>query len=231
VTTESEVLDLLEELSAIQGVKGALIAAADGALADGRHSSLEAMVAADVAKTVRRMVVASATVGAPLEELLINFGAARMLVIPVREEATLVVMMERDTATAPVRSLLDIEIDRLGQLIDGLDEGNATDSMSGAKDEVETLMRGELGPVLRDIEGCYTRHLGRAGVNKVEAAKSMRAQMKEWLLCCNPSSYTFPLLLDGLSQTMNEMPSERSAFVDEVHEILRKSGAWTGRTN
>ncbi|MEZ4430381.1 MAG: hypothetical protein R3A51_22110 [Nannocystaceae bacterium] len=49
--------------------------------------------------------MASATVGAPLAELLINFGPARMMIVPIREEATLAVLLERDTVTATVRSL------------------------------------------------------------------------------------------------------------------------------
>ena len=66
-----QLLDLLEELGAIQGVRGALIATTDGALAGGARSGLASSVANDVAKTVRRMTVASSTVGVPLQELLI----------------------------------------------------------------------------------------------------------------------------------------------------------------
>jgi hypothetical protein len=53
----------------------------------------------------------------------------------------------------------------------------------------------------------------------------MRTQLREWLLCCNPSTYTFPLLLDGLSQTLTNAPAERTAFVAEVEAIIKRVGA------
>ena len=91
--SEGQLVETLEELTAIQGVRGALLATADGPLAGGKHSGLDPGTATDVSKTVRRMVVASSTVGAPLEELSISFGKARLMIIPIRDDATLVVLL------------------------------------------------------------------------------------------------------------------------------------------
>ena len=54
-------------------------------------------------------------------------------------------------------------------------------------------------------------------------------QLREWLNCCNPSAYTFPLLLDGLSQTLNEAPDLRSEFMGAVQDIMRGSQVWAGK--
>jgi hypothetical protein len=227
---ENRVVEMLEEFGAIQGVRGALVATAQGAYADGKHSGLDPVAASDVAKTVRRMVLASTTVGAPLDELQINFGAARMLVVPMRDDKTLVVMLERNTATAPVQSLLNLELERLNKLL-ALASGVSTgDSADPSEDEYAVLMSGELGPVLHKIQACFVGYVEKTGRSGAEADTMMRSQIAEWLLCCSPSTYTFPLLLDGLGQLFNEAPDQRAAFVADVHAILRESGALTDKT-
>lgn len=234
--SQDSVLGLLEELSAIPGVRGALLATATGAYADGEHSGLDPLVATDAAKTVRRMVVASATVGTPLEELVINFGAARMMIVPVQDDATLAILLERDTATDAVRSLLEVERALLRDVLGGDGAGedpaasqDGTPVRPEAEDEVEGLLNGEMGPVLRDIEGCFSRFAGRTGVGANDSQRIMREQLREWLSCCNPSAYTFPLLLDGLSQTLNEAPDLRSEFMGSVQDIMRSSQVWAGK--
>jgi hypothetical protein len=220
-----QLLDLLEELGAIQGVKGALIATAEGALASGERSGLPSLTANDVAKTVRRMTVASATVGVPLKELLINFGAARMMVQPLSDDATVVVLLERDTAVAPVRSLLGVQLDHLRALLAQEDEEFDLDAADETEDEIDRIMRGELGPVLNKIRSQFTTYVVRTGRSADEAVHMMRDQMREWLLCCNPSTYTFPLLIDGLGQLLNDAPTERSEFMEEVQTTIRTAQA------
>jgi hypothetical protein len=229
---QQDVLDLLEELGAIPGVRGALLATATGAYENGKHSTLDPLVAGDVAKTVRRMVVASSTVGTPLEELVINFGAARMMIVPVHDDATLTILLERDTATAAVRSLLEVERARLRELLtDG--PVQSAPKRAAAKpegeDEVDRLLSGDLGPVLADIERCFAKFAAKVGVTAGDAHQIMREQLREWLNCCNPSAYTFPLLLDGLSQTLNEAPDLRSEFMAAVQEIMRNSQVFAGK--
>ncbi len=226
------VLDLLEELGAIPGVRGALLATATGAYADGRHSTLDPLVGNDVAKTVRRMVVASATVGTPLQELVINFGAARMMIVPVHEDATLSILLERDTATDAVRSLLDVERTRLRELLQAASAPSPKSrapTNSEGEDEVDVLLNGELGPVLAEIEKCFAGFAAKTGVTVDASHTIMREQLREWLTCCNPSAYTFPLLLDGLSQTLNQAPDLRSEFMSSVQEIMRTSQVWAGK--
>jgi len=225
-----QLLDLLEQLGAIQGVRGAIIATADGALASGARSGLPAVTANDVAKTVRRMTVASATVGVPLQELLINFGAARMMVIPLREDATVVVLLERDTAVSPVRNLLGAQLGELRTLLD--EGGNLDDDVQEGdevEDEIGRIMRGELGPVLDRIAHQFTLYVGRAGKTREEAGELMREQLREWLLCCNPSPYTLPLLVDGLGQTLEEAPAARGEFMEVVQNTIRNAPTERGR--
>ena len=230
--TESEarnrLLDLLEELGAIQSVRGALLADSHGAFANGERSGLDPAIANDVAKTVRRMVVATSTVGAPLDELVINFGPSRMLVAPVHEDATLIVLLERNTAVAAVRSLIQVQIGDVVELLRFLDVDTpeVVLPLSEAEDEVERLLTSDLGPVLSVIESCFTDYFTRTGRSPEEAAASMREQIKEWLLCCNPSPYTFPLLLDGLAQVL-ESPEIRTDFISEVQDTVRKSRVWS----
>lgn len=225
-------LDALQEIAKLDGARGGLIATGDGAFSDGRHSTLEMTVANDVAKTVRRMVVASTTVGAPLEELIINLGAARMMVTPIDDDATLVVLLERDTATGPMRKAMVPVLKTLRGFrspaeIDaslGLPPPSAFDG----DDEIEELVGGELGPALHKIDTSFASSVHRLGGDVPQAAEIMREQLREWLLCCNPSPYTLPLLLDGLSQTLNEDPQVRIDFMNEMQQILKESGVWQG---
>jgi predicted regulator of Ras-like GTPase activity (Roadblock/LC7/MglB family) len=226
----AQLLELLEDLGAIQGVRGAIIATADGALASGSRSGLPAVTANDVAKTVRRMTVASATVGVPLQELLINFGAARMMVIPLRDDATVVVLLERDTAVAPVRNLLNVQLGELRELLDakGNPNGDAPDD-DEVEDEIGRIMRGELGPVLDRIAHQFSIYVGRAGKSREEASELMREQLREWLLCCNPSPYTLPLLVDGLGLTLTDSPTARGEFMEVVQNTIRNVPAERAR--
>lgn len=226
----AQLLELLEDLGAIQGVRGAIIATADGALASGSRSGLPAVTANDVAKTVRRMTVASATVGVPLQELLINFGAARMMVIPLRDDATVVVLLERDTAVAPVRNLLNVQLGELRELLDakGNTDGDAPDD-DEVEDEIGRIMRGELGPVLDRIAHQFSIYVGRAGKSREEASELMREQLREWLLCCNPSPYTLPLLVDGLGLTLTDSPTARGEFMEVVQNTIRNVPAERAR--
>ena len=227
-------LDALQSIAKLKGARGGLIATGDGAFSDGRHSTLEMTVANDVAKTVRRMVVASTTVGAPLEELVINLGAARMMVTPIDDDATLVVLLDRDTPSGPMR-------DALGPIMDTLKGFRSPADVAGGEagvlpppsafdgdDEIAELVGGELGPALHKIESSFAGSVRRIGGTGVTAAEVMREQLREWLLCCNPSPYTLPLLLDGLSQTLNEDPQVRIEFMNEMQQILKESGVWQG---
>ncbi len=226
---ESRLADMLEEIASIQGVRGALIATPDGAVAHGRHSGLEERLAHDVAKTIRRMVVASATVGAPVEELVISFGPARLLVVPLREDATLAVLMDKQGVVSAVQSILRVELDDLKAM---LAAPGSTATMSRAavaaaggesEDEVERLLQSPLGPLLRRIEASYVRHAtaGRIHAAPTVSVATVREQLREWLNCCNPSSYNLPLLLDGLSQTLNANPKVRMAFSAEMDGIVK----------
>ncbi|MCA9650440.1 MAG: hypothetical protein H6712_25255 [Myxococcales bacterium] len=217
-----QLLDLLDELGAIQGVRGAIVATSDGALASGARSGLPAATANDVAKTVRRMTVASATVGVPLQELLINFGAARMMVVPLREDATVVVLLERDTAVSPVRNLLNAQLAEIRVLLDaqGQDDAEVHEG-DEVEDEIGRIMKGELGPVLDRIAHQFAIYVARAGKTRETAGELMREQLREWLLCCNPSPYTLPLLIDGLGQSLDDAPTARAEFMEVVQNTIR----------
>ncbi len=232
VEPNRQLLSLLDELDKVSGVRGSLVATADGAYTASEGSSFDGPTASDIAKTVRRMVVASATVGSPIEELLITFGTARMMIIPVREEAALTVMLERDSAGPSVRALIR---SRLSGMAQTLGPPSADTSLTSApvvapepEDEVDRLMVGELGSVLKDVQGVYGSYLIRAGRSNHEAASMMREQIREWLLICNPSPYTFPLLVDALAQTIAER--ERQPFMTEVQQAMRASRLWAGKT-
>lgn len=223
---------MLEEITAIPGARGALVATVDGAYFADAQKSLDASIANDLAKTVRRMVVASATVGSPLAELLINFGPARMMIVPLREEATLAILLERSTATSNVRRLLKKQLNALRRMF-GPGTGEPSESSLIAvaeqpEDEVDRLLAGELGPVLRDVEACFTSYMLRVGKTRQQAERGMRDQMREWLLCCNPSPYTFPLLIEGLSQLLSNDQEIRATFMVNVKDAMRNSKIWGG---
>lgn len=216
-----QLLDLLEELGAVPGVRAALIATADGAIASSGSTSMPMETANDVAKTIRRMTVASATVGVPLKDLLINFGPARMMVVPVTEDATVVSLLERDQAVAPVRRVLGLQLDSLRALLTDDDDDLDVDVVDETEEEIERILRGELGPVLQRIRAQFRDHAMRAGYTADQSEAMIREQLREWLLCCNPSTYTFPLLVDGLGQLLNDAPAARAQFMEQVQVTIR----------
>ncbi|HFE45106.1 MAG TPA: hypothetical protein ENJ18_06370 [Nannocystis exedens] len=233
--SERQLVKFLKEIAAIPGVRGALITTGEGALFAG-DAVFNENIAADLARTVRRMVVASATVGAPLAELLINFGRARMMIMPLREEASLAILLERDNVTSTVRSVVKLQLASLKAVLrsaspDAGESGVLPQlSRSEPEDEVDRLMLGELGPVLRDVQACFTSYIERLGKSQADAATMMREQMREWLLCCNPSPYTFPLLIDGLAQLMGDDLDRRTAFMTDVQQAMRRSKIWVGKS-
>lgn len=221
----TEVLELLQEITAVEGVRGAMLATAKGPVGAVEHAHLPAAVASDVSKTVRRLVVASTTANAPLRELLINFGPSRMMLRPFAEDV-LVVLLEREAETGPIRQLLDLEIDRIQRASRGEPtEAGPALIPSDVDDDIGELLRSPLGPILREIEAVYHNYRRRIGLDQANTRAIMHEQVREWLLCCNPSSYTLPLLLDGLSETMVDDPPNRNRFVGEAQTILRKAGA------
>jgi predicted regulator of Ras-like GTPase activity (Roadblock/LC7/MglB family) len=219
----ANVNDLLSLTRTVPGVRGAMLATADGTIGATEHAHLQPGVAIDVGKTVRRLVVASTTANAPLRELLINFGPSRMMLRPVGEDV-LVVLLDREASTPPLRTLLDVEIPRLLRLMRGEPE-NITIDLGDSDDEVGELLASPLGPVLREIESVYHNFRKHRGVTAQQTRDDMHEQLREWLLCCNPSNYTLPLLLDGLSETMIDDPKARAGFVGDVQGILRRAGA------
>jgi hypothetical protein len=217
------VLPLLAKICTMAGVRGAMLATAEGTVGAAEHAHLQPGVAIDVGKTVRRLVVASTTANSPLRELLINFGPSRMMLRPFGEDV-LVILLDREVETQPIRSLLDVEIARLQRAMRGEPEINAV-GVHETDDEVGELLASSLGPVLLEIESVYHNYRKNRGHTHGQTRKVMHEQIKEWLLCCNPSNYTLPLLLDGLSETMVDDPKGRGGFVGEVQGILRRAGA------
>jgi len=215
--------NLLHGVANLDGVRGAMMATADGALGATDFAHLQPAVASDVAKTVRRLAVASTTANSPLRELLINFGPMRMMLRPLAEDV-LVVLLDRDGNTDPVRAYVDVELGRIERLSQTEPESIAV-GVHEADDEVGELLASSLGPILIEIETVYHNYRKRRGLTPAQAREDMHEQIREWLLCCNPSNYTLPLLLDGLSETMSDDPGGRNGFVGEVQGILRRAGA------
>ena len=224
MTTALDFKPLLEGVAALTGVRGAMMATADGPIGATDYAHLQPAVASDVAKTVRRLAVASTTANSPLRELLINFGPMRMMLRPLAEDV-LVVLLDRDGDTSPIRAYIDIELGRLSRILHGEPEPSFAVGVHETDDEVGELLASPLGPILVEIETVYHNYRKRRGLTPAQAREDMHEQIREWLLCCNPSNYTLPLLLDGLSETMSDDPGGRNGFVGEVQGILRRAGA------
>ena len=222
---------ILRRIASVHGVRGVLIATFDGALANGEHSGMETRLAHDVAKTIRRMVVASSTVGAPVEEMIVTFGPARLLVVPLRENATLAVFVDGPVVIAAVRPLLRVEVERLREVVVSPSASMTTMSRAAistdeeADDDLERLLQTPLGPFVRRIEASYVRHAtaGRCHATPSVSVATVRDQIREWMHYCTPSSYTLPLLLDGLSRTLDGNPRVRAAFAAEMEGVVKGS--------
>jgi len=229
---DKQLTALMQRFRALDGVRGALLAATDGSLSGAGSSGLSDKVANDVARTARRMAVASATVGSPVEELSISFGPARLVIVPLPGEAILVVLVDREEAMPTVRGLISRQRSELERVIDAGSSGTemAQPASRQPEDEIERLLAGELGPILNYIATRFCSYMERSGImNRDKANGVMRTQTREWLLCCSPSPYTFPLLLDALAQQLNDAPDVRVEFVNEVQEALQYSDIWSGK--
>lgn len=222
------VLALLEELGAIEGARGALIATPDGAFGRGRGSGLDEVVANDVAKTVRRMVVASATVGQPIAHWVAQFGASRVIVVPLRDDATLAVMVDRAAAIAPMMAMLRATVPALreeyGRATLEADASGAWD-VPAHEDEVDRAFRGALGPVLQRLGISYVRLAARVGMPQVEAMTYVRAKTREWLDSFGTQRGSLPSLVETLALTFDGEPELLRAFRDEAAALLQVAAA------
>jgi hypothetical protein len=95
--------------------------------------------------------------------------------------------------------------------------------------EIQRIMHGPLGPSVEQIAERFTRFALSAGKSRGDAALMIDEQMREWLLCCNPSPYTLPLLIDGLAQLLDDAPAERGEFMDTVQDTVREAQAAADR--
>ena len=98
-----------------------------------------------------------------------------------------------------------------------------------AADEITRIMTGSLGPTLARIRGQFAEHYTRVGHEVGEADMVVRDQLREWLLCCNPSPYTLPLLVDGLGLTLTDSPTARGEFMEVVQNTIRNVPTERGR--
>jgi hypothetical protein len=210
---------MLEELGAVPGVRGATYVLGDYAF--GAAGPPLSNAADDLAKTVRRMLAASEQQALSVAELTINLGGVRLLVVPITKEGSVVFVLERDTAASAVRSLLSVQSKELHTLLSSYEASNQAASGASATDdasvELERVRSGELKEVLNTLEQQFTRLVGRVGSSPDEAEAKMREQMHEWLMCCNPSAYTLPLLVDGLALSF----SDKSELYTEFMEVAQ----------
>jgi hypothetical protein len=165
--------------------------------------------------------------GLPLEELLVNFGPARMLVVPLHDDASLAIFIERDTAVAAVRSVVRVLLPDLVRRLGAPASGSAPAPAARTPDqEVEALLRGPLAEPLRRIEEVFVVAAAQAAPGRGAADPNIvvRDQLREWLLCCSPSTYTLPLLIDGLAQQLADSADLRRDFMAQAREVVRSSG-------
>ncbi len=213
-----DVTDLLEEVRSLPGVRAALLAMVDGAYGEGRDSGLEPMVASDVAKTVRRIVHASVSAAIPLEELTISFGAARLLLATVREDATLVIVLDRHTGMDSVRALLRVEIEGLRAALTHVALKTEAGAVRASDADVDAALSGELAPVLSRLQSLYLEHSVRAGVFQGQSSAAFREAVRFWLSAGSPaaSRSAMDLRTDGpvariVDQLLKTFPTKASA--------------------
>ena len=121
-----------------------------------------------------------------------------------------------------VRSLLGLQADEMRELLHELEIAVPGPAAAGHTDgEIDRVLQGEFGPILEGIQGAFVGHIARLGVSDRNAEQMWRQQVHDWLLCCSPSRYTLPLLMDGLAQLLNEAPEERESFVEGAQRAVQ----------
>ncbi len=212
------------DLSALEGVQAAIVSLASVSFV-GEHSQLGQAVAEDLGKTVRRMTIASTTVGAPLHDLVVNFGASRMFVRPVSDSVSVIVLMLGDHLVDDIRARVDARVTDLAQAVElsGLSP-LPSDPRSESEREIDRVREGPLGALLNAVEQKFTVHVSRLGHSSKAASDLIAEQLRQWLMCCNPSPYTLPLLVDSLAQLLAEDTQIRSEFLADVRRSMTSVG-------
>lgn len=219
-----------ERLRALRGVRAAFLVRDGSVVTDVGDGGLSPGAATDVAKTVRRMQLASATVGAPFDEVCISLAGIRLLVRAVGEHGAVVLLLRRGAELASVRTQLARVMPEIARRVGDAGTDGASVGASGtsedASEEAERLWEGPLRGLLEAVRDCYAGFLAD-GEGAVDPKAAFDEQLREWLMCCNPSSYTFPLLIDGLAQTLDDRPDIRRRFKDEVQAHIGNGSVWS----
>ena len=220
----------LAELRGLRGVRAAMLVRDGRVVLEADGSRLEADAATDIAKTVRRMQLASATVGAGFDEVCISLAGVRLLVRAVGSGGAVVLLLRRGADLQAVRTHLGRVLPVLARAEAEAGVGAAPEASAGARvesaeDEAQRLWHGPLRPILERVRDCYSAYVP-ASKDRGQAHAAFQEQLREWLLCCSPSSYTFPLLLDGLAQTLDDRPGVRRRFKEDVQKIVTDAAPW-----
>lgn len=221
----------LAELRGLRGVRAAMLVRDGTVVLEAEGAGLGPEASKDIAKTVRRMQLASSTVGAGFDEVCISLAGIRLLVRAVGSAGAVVLLLRRGADLQAVRSHLGRVLPALARAeVEAVAQAGgagpaATAPVESAEDEAERLWRGPLRPILERVRECYVTYVPEA-MERDEAHRVFQQQLREWLLCCNPSSYTFPLLLDGLAQTLDERPGVRRKFKEDVQQVVTDAGPW-----
>ncbi len=218
----------LAELAAHRSVRAALVVRDGRPVSIAADGGLSGQALLDLAKTVRRMQLASATVGAAFDEVCISLAGVRLLVRALDANGAVVLLLRRGADVAAVRADLGR---RFAYLVreerHRRPDPEVTAAVDSPEDEARRLWDGPLGPLLVRVRNAFSARVAGAD-DPVDIDAVFDEQLREWLLCCSPSARTFPLLLDGLSGAVAGAGGSPRAFKEAVQKILDEMGPWPG---
>jgi len=234
MNVDRRVLDLLDSFASINGVRGSLVATDKGAVGGTLPSGLDKAHADDLARTVRRMVLGSISSSSPLAEMVVSFGAIQMYVRPIAKSSTLVVLYEGIQARTEIQNAAPKFCAQFLELFKTKPKREQSSTSSTIRhqqeaSEIEFLKQGKLGLVIQKVETCFRDHQKRHGVSNDAAGRKFADCLNEWTCFSDPSPYSFPLLLDSLSQAVSQDQDVRTLFAEEVQQIMHESNLWALR--
>jgi hypothetical protein len=88
-----------------------------------------------------------------------------------------------------------------------------------------TASRGpDLAALLRGVEALFVEYRQRDAVPPRRSIQHFAELVSEWHSICDPAIYTFPLLLDSLTQVVARDPAQKTRFSAQVQEMLAPGG-------
>lgn len=94
--------------------------------------------------------------------------------------------------------------------------------------EYGRVMRGPLAKVMLNVRQVFLEHASSGSTSTFELDEAFRREVEDWAAMGSPSPYSFPLLVDALSDAAAQSGGQVGEFSMRVQAIMHSSDLWSG---